>query len=265
MYAQIEKSKENKSRTVTHSVAQKKSDVKQGFGLVDNRPEAMSQRKLQSLANHSPRAKQTVQLPSFCHNHSVRSQEKIQKHENNTGLTNNLQAIATDSPIQRLTLSSYAGGALPGGTVVTAIQHQRVAMTAMQQAAAAGHSRYALNNLPSNCHHHAPYSMVKNQVINTLTGGTLTNGRVWLNARGGAVVATGAGAIDPADYDGAVDDVIADNANHPDNLFYWPDHDGDGGGTKYDYPKGNGARSVGGFITDLNNYSNGLQANGLVP
>ncbi|TAJ12219.1 hypothetical protein DMA11_13795 [Marinilabiliaceae bacterium JC017] len=37
MYAQIEKPKENKSRAVGHSVAQKKSGVKQGGGFVDNR------------------------------------------------------------------------------------------------------------------------------------------------------------------------------------------------------------------------------------
>lgn len=37
MYEQVEKPKENKSRAVTNSVAQKKSDVKQGFGFVDNR------------------------------------------------------------------------------------------------------------------------------------------------------------------------------------------------------------------------------------
>jgi hypothetical protein len=37
MYVQIEKPKENKSRTVANSVGQKKSNVRQGFGFVDNR------------------------------------------------------------------------------------------------------------------------------------------------------------------------------------------------------------------------------------
>ena len=37
MYAQIEKPQENQSREIANSVAQKKSTVKQGFGLVDNR------------------------------------------------------------------------------------------------------------------------------------------------------------------------------------------------------------------------------------
>lgn len=37
MYAQMEKPKENKSRAIANSVAQKKSSEKQGFGFVDNR------------------------------------------------------------------------------------------------------------------------------------------------------------------------------------------------------------------------------------
>lgn len=45
MYAQVEKPKENKSRTVTNSVDQKKSNVKQGFGIVDNRTIQVKQRK----------------------------------------------------------------------------------------------------------------------------------------------------------------------------------------------------------------------------
>lgn len=45
MYAQLEKSKDNKSRAVANSVAQKKTNVKQEFGFVDNRPEAVAQKK----------------------------------------------------------------------------------------------------------------------------------------------------------------------------------------------------------------------------
>lgn len=47
MYAQIEKSKESENRAVANSVAQKNSNVEQGFGFVDNRPEAIAQRTLQ--------------------------------------------------------------------------------------------------------------------------------------------------------------------------------------------------------------------------
>jgi len=47
MYAQTVKSKENKSRAVANSIAQKKSNAKQGVGFMDNRPEAMAQRLIQ--------------------------------------------------------------------------------------------------------------------------------------------------------------------------------------------------------------------------
>lgn len=62
MYAQVEKTKENKSRAVANSVTQKKSSGKQGFGFVDNRPEAVTQRKLQEMANNS---QQINQLRAF--------------------------------------------------------------------------------------------------------------------------------------------------------------------------------------------------------
>ncbi len=52
MYAQVEKTKENKSRSVANSVAQKKDKTKQGFGFVDNRPEAVAQRKNLALMNN---------------------------------------------------------------------------------------------------------------------------------------------------------------------------------------------------------------------
>lgn len=45
MYAQVEKLKDNKSRAVANSVAQKKSSRTQSFRLVNNRPEAISQSK----------------------------------------------------------------------------------------------------------------------------------------------------------------------------------------------------------------------------
>ena len=47
MYAQVVKSKGNKSR----AVAQTKSNVKQGAGIVDNRPEAIVQSKLIDTIN----------------------------------------------------------------------------------------------------------------------------------------------------------------------------------------------------------------------
>ncbi|ATG76431.1 MULTISPECIES: hypothetical protein [unclassified Pseudoalteromonas] len=53
MYEQVDKPKENKSRAVANSVTQKKSDVKQGFGFVDNRSDATSKRKMKETVNDS--------------------------------------------------------------------------------------------------------------------------------------------------------------------------------------------------------------------
>lgn len=52
MHAQVEK----RSRAVTNSVAQKRSNGNQGIGFVDNRAEAVAQRKLQVLHKNSPQA-----------------------------------------------------------------------------------------------------------------------------------------------------------------------------------------------------------------
>lgn len=58
MYAQVEKPKENtspagrqESSAVGNSVAQKKSNGKQGFGFVDNRPEAKQAAQVQAIMN----------------------------------------------------------------------------------------------------------------------------------------------------------------------------------------------------------------------
>jgi hypothetical protein len=73
---QVEKPKENKGRAVANSVPQKKSNGKQGFGFVDNRPAAVAQRKLQAMAD----------------NYTSQQLQPIQKKENNTGLPDNLKA-----------------------------------------------------------------------------------------------------------------------------------------------------------------------------
>lgn len=58
MYEQVKELKTNKSRAVANSATQKKSNVKQSFGFVDNRHEAITQRKLHGkvdeFAAHQP-------------------------------------------------------------------------------------------------------------------------------------------------------------------------------------------------------------------
>lgn len=53
MYAQVEKSKENKSRSVANSVSEKKSAVSQCIGIVDNRAKTSAQKNLQDIINSS--------------------------------------------------------------------------------------------------------------------------------------------------------------------------------------------------------------------
>lgn len=51
MYKQVEKPKENTSKAVANSVVQKRSNMKQGFVFLDNRPEMITQRKIQVMAD----------------------------------------------------------------------------------------------------------------------------------------------------------------------------------------------------------------------
>jgi hypothetical protein len=60
MYTQVDKSNDNKSRAVANSVAQQKSNGKQGFGFVDNRHEAVVQRKLNKIANEDTQEQQSL-------------------------------------------------------------------------------------------------------------------------------------------------------------------------------------------------------------
>lgn len=82
MYVQVEKPKENKSRAIANSVAQKKSSEKQGFGFVDNRPETVAQKKLQQVVSNRRQAKHTPQLQAMESNHYAQQQQVFQKKEN---------------------------------------------------------------------------------------------------------------------------------------------------------------------------------------
>lgn len=50
MHTRVEKPKENQSRAIANTETQKKSNVKQEFGFVDNRSESAAQRKIQGMA-----------------------------------------------------------------------------------------------------------------------------------------------------------------------------------------------------------------------
>jgi hypothetical protein len=82
MNTYTDKTQESKRQSVANSVSQKQSSSKSTFQFADNRPEAIAQRKLQEMANNSPKATQLKTL----------QQKPIQKKENNTGLPDNLKS-----------------------------------------------------------------------------------------------------------------------------------------------------------------------------
>ena len=108
MNTHADKTQENKSQTVANDKTQQQSSGESSFQFVDNRPEAIVQRKLQEMANNSPQvsqlrayqdmannspqAKQAAQLQTMVDNNSVQKEQPIQKKENNTGLPDNLKA-----------------------------------------------------------------------------------------------------------------------------------------------------------------------------
>ena len=78
MYAQVEKPKENKSQSVANAVSKKQGGGESTFQFVDNRPEAVAQRKLQEMANNSPQVKQATQLQVVADNYSGKLNQPIQ-------------------------------------------------------------------------------------------------------------------------------------------------------------------------------------------
>jgi len=92
MNTYADKTQENKNQSVVNAASQKQSCSRSTFQFVDNRPEAVTQRKLQEMANNSPLAKQVAQLQAMADTHSAQHQQPIQKKENNTGLPDNLKS-----------------------------------------------------------------------------------------------------------------------------------------------------------------------------
>lgn len=76
MHTQADKKEENKSQTVANAIAHKQSGSESTFQFVDNRPEAIAQRKLQEMANNSPQDQKAAQLQSIANNRSAQSIQK---------------------------------------------------------------------------------------------------------------------------------------------------------------------------------------------
>ncbi|QNK63920.1 DUF4157 domain-containing protein [Pedobacter sp. PAMC26386] len=90
MNTYADKPKENKSQSIANGVSQNQSG-ETTFQFIDNRPEAIAQRKLQKLANNSLQVQKAAQLQIMANNYSSK-QQSIQKKENNTGLPDSLKS-----------------------------------------------------------------------------------------------------------------------------------------------------------------------------
>ncbi|MEO0556364.1 MAG: hypothetical protein AAF149_24490 [Bacteroidota bacterium] len=112
MHTHTDKTQENKSQSVANSVTQNHSDDRSAFQFVNNRPEAIAQRKLQEMANNSPQSKQAAQLQAIAGNYYAKQHDTIQKKEDKIGLLDNLDTGLVNSrnksiPIQLLKATDY--------------------------------------------------------------------------------------------------------------------------------------------------------------
>jgi hypothetical protein len=91
MNTHVDKSRENKSQTVSHGESQKRSNGESTFQFVDNRPEAIQMQEMQELANNSSQVAGITQLQAMADNFAVQK-PPIQRQENKTGLPDNLKS-----------------------------------------------------------------------------------------------------------------------------------------------------------------------------
>jgi len=92
MNSHADKKQESKSQASTNSLNNQQSNAEPAFQFVDNRSEAIAQRKLQDIAKNSPQVKKATQLQAMAADYSAQHSKPIQKKENNTGLPDSLKS-----------------------------------------------------------------------------------------------------------------------------------------------------------------------------
>jgi hypothetical protein len=92
MNTHADTTQDNKSQSVANDFSEKQISCESTFQFVDNRPEAVAQRKIQEIAINSPQVKKAAQLQRMADYHSDQQPKPIQKKENNTGLPDNLKS-----------------------------------------------------------------------------------------------------------------------------------------------------------------------------
>lgn len=98
MNANADKTQENKSQSVANTVSQKSSSCESTFQFVDNRSEAIKQRKLQKMANNRSLVKHITQLQAITDNNFVHKKKS----------TKNISAISTPNNPQFNDMRSLA-------------------------------------------------------------------------------------------------------------------------------------------------------------
>lgn len=79
MNIHTDKKQNNKSQSVANETSQRPNGHDSSFKIVDNRPEAIAQRKLHEMAGNSRRASKLVQMKTLSDNYSVCQLQVIQK------------------------------------------------------------------------------------------------------------------------------------------------------------------------------------------
>ena len=96
MNTYTDKNQEKKSQSIVNKV-QKQKAIKSTFQFIDNRPEAVIQRKLQETANNSPQAKQAAQLQSMADNYTLRNSMQTTTLQKQKDSKSTFQFIGTQS------------------------------------------------------------------------------------------------------------------------------------------------------------------------
>lgn len=92
MNTHASKASENKSQAALNVALQKKEGAEPTFQLVDNRPKAVAQRKLQEMANNSHKVKQLKAIQEMANNsHIVKEKNVAQRSGNSKSVHNVIQ------------------------------------------------------------------------------------------------------------------------------------------------------------------------------
>lgn len=238
MHAQKEQLKQSHRRAVAHSTNRNRDNIPRGFGFLNDDPNTLVQRRLQGYPTTSANRGEPIQM---------------------------LTALVYDPSYQR-----------PGATSIAEMLHARVPMTTWERIDAATNSGYRFaRHAPGACNHHVPYAMVRDGVKALLTSApnlttSVQNVRrvnVGGGVRGVNIPNTGTRAAPTFDEDvlnSEIDDMVANLANDPRNLFFWPRHTGDGNGTRIDEPTGRGPMRVNTLRRNLRNYQNLLRRQNVI-